>query len=78
MYYNDEKVKVLGGFKIDSLNKEYALCSYENDENLIIICETQKDEYGNTILIDIPKEEEDFVLLTYKTLKQELLRDANE
>lgn len=78
MDYKDTKVKVLGGFKIDSLNKEYVLCSYENDESLIIICEIAKDDYGNSILVDIPEEEEDFVLMTYKTLKQELLRETNE
>ena len=76
MDYKDAKVKVLGSL-IDSLNKEYVLCPYEND-GLIIIYEIAKDDYGNSILVDIPEEEEDFVLMTYKTLKQELLRETNE
>ena len=65
-------VEVIGGFKINQ--KEYAVCSYkDSDENYkIILVEVVRD--GNNITTkNIPNDEIDLVLKTYRKIENKIL-----
>lgn len=70
-------VNVLGGFKIDELDKEYVICSYDDDETsneaLIVILQVENTESGQE-LVSIPYEEKEMVMLFYQELKEKLLK----
>lgn len=70
-------VEVIGGFKIDELDKEYALCTYDDDKTsdrvLMIIMEVNIDEYGVISLASIPDEEKELVLEFYNAIKNDIL-----
>ena len=70
-------VSVLGGFFIDELEKEYVLCSYDDDKDsdkvMVAILETGTDGNGNKILVSIPDDEKEIVLNFYKAFKASLL-----
>lgn len=76
----DVNVEIIGGFKIEDLNKEYVLCSFDDnkdsDKEAVVICEIER-ENDIVTLRDIPQEETDMVLLFYKTVKSDLLGSDN-
>ena len=68
--------EVIGGFKINE--KEYAVCSYEdtNENYKIVIVEVLRD--GERIITkDIPNEEMNLVLETYRKIEDKLLEGEN-
>ena len=73
----DVYVSILGGFVIDELEKEYVLCSYDDDLDsdkvLVGILETSINEFGEKILVSIPDDEKEIVLNFYKSFKANLL-----
>ena len=73
----DVYVSILGGFVIDELEKEYVLCSYDDDINsdevIVAILETNVNENGDKILVSIPDDEKEIVLNFYKSFKASLL-----
>ena len=73
----DVYVSILGGFVIDELEKEYVLCSYDDDINsdkvIVAILETNVNENGDKILVSIPNDEKEIVLNFYKSFKASLL-----
>lgn len=73
----DVYVSILGGFVIDELEKEYVLCSYDDDINsdkvIVAILETNVNENGDKILVSIPDDEKEIVLNFYKSFKTSLL-----
>lgn len=73
----DVYVSILGGFVIDELEKEYVLCSYDDDVNsdkvIVAILETNVNENGDKILVSIPDDEKEIVLNFYKSFKASLL-----
>ena len=79
LFKNEEiEAKVLGGFKIEQLNKEYAICSFDADKNsdkaYIIITEIDRSNDIPT-LISIPKEEEQLVVTFYNEFKKNILKE---
>lgn len=70
-------VEVIGGFRVEDLDKEYALCTYDDDANsdkvMMVILELNVDEYGIKTLVSIPDEEKEIVLECYKAVKQNIL-----
>lgn len=65
-------VEVIGGFKINE--HEYSVCSYEDEFNKykIVIVEIQRE--GEDIKVkDIPEEEMELVMSTYKEIESKLL-----
>ena len=70
-------VEVIGGFRVEDLDKEYVLCSYDDDKDsdkvLMVILEVEEDEFGNRILVSIPDEEKEIVLNCYNAIKQNIL-----
>lgn len=70
-------VDVIGGFKIDELQKEYALCVYddnkESDKVMISIMEVDTDEWGNQTLVSILDDEKEIVLSFYQSFKDSIL-----
>ena len=78
IYNNKEiEIEVIGGFKIEELNKEYVLCVYDDnkdsDKVLMVILEVELDEFGNRNLISIAEEEKEIVLNCYNAIKQDIL-----
>lgn len=73
-------VEVIGGFKVEELEKEYALCVYDDDKEsdkvLMVILELESDEYGSQRLVSIPDDEKEIVLQFYNTIKQDLLEEG--
>lgn len=73
-------VELIGGFRVEDLDKEYALCTYDDDMNsdkvMVIIMEVNRDEYGAVTLVSIPEEEKEIVLECYKAFKNDLLEDG--
>lgn len=73
-------VEVIGGFRVEDLGKEYALCCYDDDANsdkvMIVIMELNVDEFGVKTLASIPDEEKEIVLECYKAIKNDLLEDG--
>ena len=73
----DVYVSILGGFVIDELEKEYVLCSYDDDINsdkvIVAILETNVNENGDKRLVSIPDDEKEIVLNFYKSFKASLL-----
>lgn len=68
--------EIIGGFKIN--DKEYAVCSYAdtNQNYKIVIVEVVKN--GDEIITkNIPNEEIDLVLETYKKIENKLLEGDN-
>ena len=65
-------VEVIGGFKIDELKKEYALCVYDDDKNsnnvMIAIMEIEDDN-----LVSISEDEKEIVLSFYESFKESIL-----
>lgn len=73
IYNNKEiEVDVIGGFKIEELNKEYVLCVYDddkkNDKVMISIMEICDGE-----LVSIPNEEKEIVLSFYQSFKESII-----
>lgn len=70
-------VEVIGGFRVEDLDKEYALCTYDDEANsdkvMMVILELNVDEYGFKTLVSIPDEEKEIVLECYKAVKQNIL-----
>lgn len=70
-------VEVIGGFRVEDLDKEYVLCTYDDDKEsekvLMVILEVELDEFGNRNLVSIPDEEKEIVLNCYNAIKQEIL-----
>lgn len=70
-------VEVIGGFRVEDLDKEYALCTYDDDGNsdkvMMVILELNVDEYGFKTLVSIPDEEKEIVLECYKAVKENIL-----
>lgn len=76
--YNGKEVlvNVIGGFSFN--NKEYAICSYsDNETDKIVIVELYTDENGKHVK-DIPPEEINTVIEHFNLFKEELLEDNNE
>ena len=75
-------VDFLGGFGIDELEKEYALCSYDDGEDkdnvLVAILEIDHDYNGEEVLVSIPDEEKEIVLNFYNAFKNSILEGGNE
>ena len=75
-------VDFLGGFRIDELEKEYALCSYDDGEDkdnvLVAILEIDHDYNGEEVLVSIPDEEKEIVLNFYNAFKNSILEGGNE
>lgn len=75
-------VDFLGGFRIDELEKEYALCSYDDGEDkdnvLVAILEIDYDYNGEEVLVSIPDEEKEIVLNFYNAFKNSILEGGNE
>ncbi len=71
--YNGIKMKadILGEFKVE--DKEYAVCSYEDDQDnhKIVIVQIEKKE-GIYYTKDIPDEDIDKVLSYYNEIKKKL------
>ena len=73
MYNNKEiDVEVIGGFRIDELQKEYVLCVYddnkESDKVMMSIMEKDGED-----LVSIPDEEKEIVLDFYQSFKESIL-----
>lgn len=73
IYNNKEiEVDVIGGFKIEELNKEYVLCVYDddkkNDKVMISIMEICDGE-----LVSIPNEEKEIVFSFYQSFKESII-----
>ena len=70
-------VDVIGGFRVEDLDKEYVLCTYDDnkdsDKVLMVILEVELDEFGNRNLISIAEEEKEIVLNCYNAIKQDIL-----
>lgn len=70
-------VEVIGGFRVEDLDKEYVLCTYDDDAEsekvLMVILEVQLDEFGNRMLVSIPDEEKEIVLNCYQAIKNDIL-----
>lgn len=70
-------VEVIGGFRVEDLDKEYVLCTYDDnkdsDKVLMVILEVELDEFGNRNLISIAEEEKEIVLNCYNAIKQDIL-----
>ena len=70
-------VEVIGGFRVEELGKEYALCTYDDDANsdkvLMVIMELNVDEFGVRTLASIPDEEKEIVLECYKAVRNDIL-----
>ena len=74
IYDNKEiEVEVIGGFKIDELNKEYILCTYDdsNDSDKFMMCIM---EINNGELVSIPDNEKEIVFNFYQSVKESILR----
>lgn len=72
--YNSKEIEVdvIGGFKIEELNKEYVLCVYDDDKNndkvmmsIMEICDGE--------LVSIPNEEKEIVLGFYQSFKETII-----
>ena len=78
--YNGNKVfvKVIVGFKIEPLEKEYLICSFDDDVNSdtvsMVILELQTID-GEKILVDIPDEDTKMVMTFYNELKEQALME---
>ena len=76
--FNDVVVdaEIIGGFKIGE--KEYAVCSYadSNENYKIVISEIVRDN-GVIMTKNIPNEEMDLVLETYRKIEDKLLGGDN-
>ena len=71
------KANIIGGFQIDE--KQYAVCSYEDELNncKIIILQTETDV--DTIKTkEIPEEDVDKVMNVYEKIKKEIMEEAYE
>ena len=70
-------VEVIGGFRVEDLDKEYVLCTYDDDAEsekvLMVILEVQLDEFGSRMLLSIPDEEKEIVLNCYQAIKNDIL-----
>lgn len=76
-YHKDNViVKIIGGFKIEELGKEYVLCTFDDNPSSkkieMIIFEVKDNE-----LIDIPEEETEMVLMFYKSIRNDILKGDN-
>ena len=75
-------VDFLGRFRIDELENEYALCSYDDGEDkdnvLVAILEIDHDYNGEEVLVSIPDEEKEIVLNFYNAFKNSILEGGNE
>ena len=71
------KVNIIGEFKI--ADKEYVVCSYEDDQNnnKIAIVQIVRDATG-THAVDIPNEEIELVTNYYEEIKKALMEEENE
>lgn len=66
------EVEVIGGFKIDELEKEYSICVYDDDKNSDkVMISIMEIEDGN--LVSIPEEEKEIVLTFYESFKESIL-----
>jgi hypothetical protein len=73
MYNNKEiDVEVIGGFRIDELQKEYVLCVYDDnkDSDKVMMSIMEKDGEN---LVSIPDEEKEIVLDFYQSFKESIL-----
>jgi hypothetical protein len=74
IYDNKEiEVEVIGGFKIDELDKEYILCTYDddNDSDEVMVCIM---EINDGELVSIPENEKEIVFSFYQSVKESILR----
>ena len=71
---NKMKVNIIGGFQVKE--KDYAVCSYEdeNDSHKIIIVRVVEDVNGMHV-IDIPESEKEDVIKTYQEIKERILEE---
>lgn len=68
--------EVIGGFKINE--KEYAVCSYDDgDANYKIVIVEVFREGDKIVTKNIPNEDMDLVLKTYKEIEDKLLGGDN-
>ena len=68
---------IIGGFQVDE--KEYAVCSYEDDRNNCKIIILQTETEGDTIRVkEIPDEDVEKVMDTYERIKKEALEGTYE
>lgn len=81
--YNGKKniVNILGGFKIEELNKEYVMCTFDSDLSSdkvsVVILETETID-NEIYLKDIEEEETEMVLLFYNRMKEESLSEGEQ
>lgn len=70
-------VEVIGGFRVEDLDKEYVLCTYDDDKSsdkvLMVILEVELDEFGNRNLVSIDDSEKEIVLNCYNAIKNDIL-----
>ena len=73
MYNNKEiDIEVIGGFRIDELQKEYVLCVYDDDKNSDKVMMSILEKDGEEI-VSIPDEEKEIVLDFYQSFKESIL-----
>lgn len=72
--YNSKEIEVdvIGGFKIEELNKEYVLCVYDDDKNndKVMMCIM---EICDGELVTISNEEKEIVLGFYQSFKETII-----
>ena len=70
-------VEIIGGFRVEDLDKEYVLCTYDDDNEsekvLMVILEVELDEFSNRSLVSIPDSEKEIVLNCYNAIKEDIL-----
>lgn len=73
MYNNKEiDVEVIGGFRIDELQKEYVLCVYDDNKESDNVMMSIMEKDGED-LVSIPDEEKEIVLDFYQSFKESIL-----
>ena len=80
--YNGKNVvvKIIGGFKIDSIEKEYVICSFDDDLKSdtisMVILELEIID-NEKVLVDIPDEDTEMVMMFYNELKSQALKESS-
>lgn len=74
---NKIKVNIIGGFQVNE--KNYAVCSYEDERNhhKLVIIQVVEDQTGMHAL-DIPETDKEEVLRTYTEVKNRILEEEYE
>jgi hypothetical protein len=73
IYNNKEiEIEVIGGFKIEELNKEYVLCVYDDNKDSDKVMMSIM-EINDGVLVSIPDEEKEIVLDFYQSFKESII-----